>query len=201
MLEDVFTVQDEIAQAVAAAVAPEVGHVEQQRAHRKLPADLTARDLYHRGLWHLYRFTPEDLLEAERLLERTIEAEPEFAAADSSLAYVRIQGLMYGEPDDPSEIVDAPFEVARTASALDDHDALGHFVLGRIYVRRGEYQIARHELERAVELNPSFAHSYFGLGEALVHLRKFEEALASLQTAYRLSPRDPHAWAFLHHQA
>lgn len=201
VLEDVFTVQDEIARAVAAAVAPEVGHAEQRRAHRKPPADLTARDLYHRGLWHLHRFTLEDLLEAESLLERAIEAEPEFAAAHSGLAYVRIQKLMYGEPDDPSEIVDAAFEVARTACALDEHDALGHFVLGRIYVRRGEYQVARHELERAIELNPSSAHSYFGLGEALVHLRKFEEALASFQTAYRLSPRDPHAWAFLHHQA
>lgn len=76
------------------------GHVEQERAHRKPPGDLTAWECYHRGLWHLYRFNLKDFSEARDLFRRALDRDPEFAAAYSGLAYTLIQEVMYGGHED-----------------------------------------------------------------------------------------------------
>ena len=79
-LDDIFAVQDEITQAIVAAVDPELGDVERDRAIRKVPDTLDAWEAYQRGLWHLYRFTKDDTIEAKRLFSSAIEIDPNFAA-------------------------------------------------------------------------------------------------------------------------
>ncbi len=72
--------------------------------------------------------------------------------------------------------------------------------MARIHAKRGELDIALAEAQKSIDLNPSFAYAYFGLGDALLNLYRFEEALEMFNTAARLSPRDPHTWSFIHHQ-
>ena len=84
---------------------------------------------------------------------------------------------------------------------MDDHDAMAHFVLCRILASRGDFRSACAEGEKAIDLNPSFAYAYFGLGHALSGLGSFEEALKMFETAAHLSPRDPHNCVFIHYQA
>ena len=51
-LADIFSVQDEIAEAVAIAIEPAVAQMERHRAVRKAPESLDAWEAYQRGLWH-----------------------------------------------------------------------------------------------------------------------------------------------------
>ena len=69
VLEDIFAVQDEVTGAIVAAIAPELGKAEQQRATAKTAESLTAWDVYQRGMWHLYQRTKNDLAEARRLFD------------------------------------------------------------------------------------------------------------------------------------
>ena len=81
-------------------------------------------------------------------------------AAHSGFAYALLQEIWYSDPDDPDSILARALALARKGCALDDHDAMGHFILGRILVRRDELTIARAELEKAIEraqLSCSFA--------------------------------------------
>jgi adenylate cyclase len=72
---DIFAVQDEITGAIVAAIAPELGKTEQQRATSKKPENLNAWEAYQRGMWHLYRRTRDDLAEARRLFATALSLD------------------------------------------------------------------------------------------------------------------------------
>jgi TolB-like protein len=57
-ITDMFSVQDEITQAVAMAIEPAVHDAEQIRANRVLPENLGAWEAFHRGMWFLDRMDP-----------------------------------------------------------------------------------------------------------------------------------------------
>ncbi len=67
-LADVFAVQDEITQAVVAAIEPQLYAAEDFRARRKTPDNMDAWDLVMRALSHYWRVTRQDNLVAQALL-------------------------------------------------------------------------------------------------------------------------------------
>ena len=196
-LDDIFAVQDEITQTISAAIEPELAGVEQDIARRKAPENLGAWDYHQRGLWHLYQFTVDGLSQAERLFGRAISIEPGLARAHAGLAYVYIQEAFYGDPTLRQTILEAALSSAKRAVACDDRDALCHFALGRAYSLRREPTEAIAELETAIDLNPSFAQAYFGLGFTLTNIGRQAEAISLLKKAASLSPYDSHLWTFL----
>ena len=59
-LADVFAVQDEITQAIVAAIEPQLYAAENFRAQRKAPDNMDAWDLVMRALSHYWRVTRQD---------------------------------------------------------------------------------------------------------------------------------------------
>ena len=68
-LADVFAVQDEITEAIVAAIEPQLYAAENFRAKRKHPDSMDAWDLVMRALSHYWRVTRQDNLVAQALLE------------------------------------------------------------------------------------------------------------------------------------
>ena len=200
-LDDIFAVQDEIATTVSATIAPEIDRAERQAARRRRTKDLNAWEAYQRGMWQIYQKDLPAILAAKPFLEQAIRIDPEFSAAHSGLASALLLEWIHIEPQDRHQQLDQAYDAARRGVAIDDHDAEGHVVLGRILGRRREYHNARDECQKAIDLNPSFANAYYGLGDVLCYLRQFEDALEMLELAARLSPRDPHLSDNLHLQA
>src|SRR5262249_29498819 len=75
-IEAVFAVQDEITEAIVAAVEPNLYAAESFRAQHKPPGSLDAWDLVMRALSHYWRVTQEDNAVALALLEKAIEIDP-----------------------------------------------------------------------------------------------------------------------------
>ena len=71
-LADVFAVQDEITEAIVAAIEPQLYAAENFRARRKLPDSMDAWDLLMRALSHYWRVTRQDNVVAQALLERRL---------------------------------------------------------------------------------------------------------------------------------
>src|SRR4249919_3435997 len=71
-LADVFAVQDEITEAIVAAIEPQLYAAENFHAQRKAPDSMDAWDLVMRALSHYWRVTREDNLKAQALLEQAI---------------------------------------------------------------------------------------------------------------------------------
>jgi TolB-like protein len=75
-LADVFVVQDEITEAIVAAIEPQLYAAENFRARRKPPDSLDAWDLVMRALSHYWRVSRQDMLVAQALLEKAIASIP-----------------------------------------------------------------------------------------------------------------------------
>ncbi|MGY2938932.1 TolB-like protein [Bradyrhizobium sp. GM6.1] len=74
-LVDIFDLQDDVSSSVAAVVDPAVRSAEIERARRKPPTDLSAYDLYLRGLHHLWGGTREGIVKAIDLLRRSLSLD------------------------------------------------------------------------------------------------------------------------------
>jgi adenylate cyclase len=196
-LSDIFAVQDEITQTIVGAIEPELGRAERERARIKGRESLDAWSIYQRGMFHLYRCTRDDLIEARSLFDQTIAIDPEFGPAHSGVGEAYYYEVVYGFARSNQENRDKAIGPAHRAVTLNPDDAGAHCTLGRVRYLRREYPPAISELETALELNPSLALAHYGLGAALVFSGRAAETLPHLEAAIRLSPRDPNMGSFL----
>lgn len=196
-LEDIFDVQDEITDTITARVEPEVGAAERERVARAPRRNLRAWDYYHLGVAHFYKFTGEDNLEAQRLLQLSRELDPNFGEAHAWWAYATILGMVYWDTEPEQEILDEALAAAKRALGLDGQNAVFHAVKARVQLARCEYTSALTECEMATALNPTFAAAHCALGDSLAYEGRYDEAIDRFEKAIALSPNDPQRWAFL----
>jgi TolB-like protein/cytochrome c-type biogenesis protein CcmH/NrfG len=189
-LVDVFAVQDEITNAIVAALQPQIYAAENFRAQRKPPANLDAWDLLMRALSHYWRVTREDHLKAQELLQKAIAIDPNYGQAQSVLAASHMFGVHLGwtELDKVAPVAE---RFAMAAVQLDRDDAWAHAALGSVYFSTRRLADALSEFETALRLNSNFcmAQGYYAL--ALSYAGRTEDSFQAAQRAIRLSPRDP----------
>lgn len=196
VLSDLFTVQDEITETIVAAIEPELGRIERERARARTPGNLDAWEAYQQGMWHLYQYTPDGMREARAMFHRAIERDPVLGPAFSGIAESFYFDAVYGYADTEACRRDS-LEPARRAVEIDRGDAGAWCTLGRIHYLRREHSEAVLELETALELNPSLALAHYGLGAAMTFSGRADEAIPHLENAIRLSPYDPNMGSFL----
>ena len=189
---DVFAVQDEITEAIVAAIEPQLYAAENFRAQRKPPDSMDAWDLVMRALSHYWRVTRQDNMVAQALLEKATAIDPHYGQAHGVLAATHAFGGHLGW-EDLSVTASAAERAAAAAIRADSEDPWAHFALGyvRLHARRFDDSLAEFEL--ALQLNPNFslAQGFYGL--ALTYCGRWEEGDLAARRALRLSPRDPFA--------
>src|ERR1043166_4983275 len=189
-LVDVFAVQDEITNAIVAAIEPQIYAAENFHSRRKPPNSVDAWDLVMRALSHHWRVTRTDSLAAQALLERAIAIDPNYGQALALFATNHMFGVHLGWTDLATAAPIAE-RAALAAIAADSEDAWAHTALASAYfsTRRLDHSLAEFEL--ALQLNPNFslAQGYYAL--ALCYSGRSTDAYAATQRAIRQSPRDP----------
>jgi TolB-like protein len=200
-LGDVLDREEEVGQTIAAAVEREVTAAERERAVVGTPDRLDAWGLYQRGMHHMYRFTGEHSQLAKQLFRLAGAADPRFAAPFGALAYAGFLDFVLGFTDAPGKTIAEAIAIGRDAVARDDADPMAHFGLARALSLTGMLNLAKSEIEIAIELNPNFGPAYLGMGGALSFAGRHREAVDVLDVAIRLSPRDPMLWTMEHMRA
>jgi TolB-like protein len=189
-LADVFAVQDEITEAIVAAIEPQLYAAENFHAQRKPPDSLDAWDLVMRALSHYWRVTRQDNLVAQALLEKATVIDPGYGQALGVLAASHTFVAHMGWAD---MAVSAPIaeRSAQAAILVDSEDPWAHHALGCVHLFARRFDDSLAEFELALRLNPNFsmAQGYYGL--ALAYYGRWEEAVVAARRALRLSPRDP----------
>ena len=189
-LADVFAVQDEITEAIVAAIEPQLYAAENFRARRKPPDSMDAWDLVMRALSHYWRVTRQDNVVAQALLEKATTIDPNYGQAFGLLATSHTFSTHMGWEDMATA---APIAERAAAAAIlaDSEDPWAHFALGCVYLFARRFDDLLAEFEWALRLNPNFsmAQGYYGL--ALAYCGRWEEAATAAQRALRLSPHDP----------
>jgi TolB-like protein len=200
-LASIFDVQDMIAERIVSSIEPQIGCAERLRAESKSSRNFRAWDLFHLGVKHLYKATPHDNREAQRLLRLAIEYDTGLAQGHAQLSYAIILSMLYFDAEPEEEKLKEALALARRGIELDDQDALIRFVHGRALLARREYKSALEELQMATEMNPALAIGHCGVGDSLAYEGHFEEAFPYFQKAVDLSPHDPQRWAFYAYRA
>jgi adenylate cyclase len=197
-LADIFSIQDEMTRAIVATLPGRVEAATHNRATRK-PTDnmaayecvLTAKVLHHRS-------TREDNAEAQRLLDRALALDPNYAHAHAWKACVLGQTWGYGwcaDRDATFQQVAAEVEIAL---ALDDNDSDVHRILAAINLTRNDFDKAAYHQERALALNPNYDLVVVQQGELLTWLGRPEEGIDWIKKAMRLNPYHPERfWSHL----
>ena len=189
-LADVFAVQDEITEAIVAAIEPQLYAAENFRAKRKPPDSMDAWDLVMRALSYYWRVTRQDNVVAQALLEKATAIDPGYGQALGVLAASHSFGAHMGWEDMVSAAPIAQ-RAAMAAILADGEDPWAHFALGGVYLFARRFDDSLAEFELALRLNPNFslAQGYYGL--TLSYCGRWEEGDLAARRALRLSPRDP----------
>jgi adenylate cyclase len=196
-LDDIFELQDEITQTIVATIEPELGMAERELAIRKPRETVDAWTSFQQGLWHHYRFTKEENAEAQKLFRKSIKADPNFSRAQGALAHAIYWDVLFGFTDSPEEALEDAKTISQNAISSDDKEPFAHFAYGRILTLTKDHENAIAELERAIELNPNFAHAFNGLAMALAMSGRPDEAVQKVEIAIRLNPHDPSIWTYM----
>ena len=188
-LEDVFAIQDEISLAIVAALVDELALPHNTGIARRDDAtvDLEAWSEYLLGLHLLNRRTPEDIEAAISHLEKAIEMGPHYAPAHANLAmtywllhvYDRITARVAHERARP---------FAERALELDPRSPQAHAAMYFMEALQDFHDPEFRHLNRALELNPSYADALNWKAGELERWRRYGEAESTLRQALQIDP-------------
>ena len=190
-MRDVFAVQDEIADRIAAAILPEYLSAEIYRVQRKEERNFDAWDLFMRAYWHLSLFTRSDMAECRRLCHAAIKLDAKGAGPYSLIAVTHAMDALYdwGEAHEQS-LLDAR-QAALQAVGLDDHDPLALRCLAIVDFWAKRHDDALHTLRRALDLDPHDAEHHVLMGNFLGMSGDYAGARGYFDRAIQLNPRNP----------
>ena len=200
-LEDIFALQDEIAESITFRIAPEVLREEVRRSLSRDSGNLESWDLFQRGKWHYYRTSPEDYDKSVQFLEQAIEKDPNNGDAVAFLAFVLTVRIWRAWSDDVRGDFRRAIEVCERAVWLDPTNWRVRASLAAAYAFTGEHDRAKREAEKSLPWYPT------AMGLAAWQSGELDTAVEYLMRAVQLSPRDPDSdhWktglAYVHYMA
>jgi len=188
-LEDIFAVQDEIAQKITNRLREKLT-LESEAVNEVKPHtnNMVAYKIYLKGLFHANKWTQKDAEIASTEFLRAIEMEPDFALPYSRLSSVHIYLGASGKKPMQQEFSKAK-EYAQKAIQLDDRAAESHEALANVYIYHDwNWDEAFRSLDRAIELNPSYAGAYLTKSVLLAVHEKYDEAIETMKKSIQLDP-------------
>ena len=188
-LEDVFALQDKVAGAVASKIEPTILAIETRRASARPTADVTAYDLFLRGMKAVGCFTKAGHAEALTLFGEAIARDPNYAEALSIAAFAHTNRIVLGWSDDLEGDRRLALDLrSRALSARsDDPEVISTVAMASMQLgvdaagalAAAERALSRHPGSSTVQMNTGFVFVYAGQAAA---------ALAGFEASLRLDP-------------
>jgi non-specific serine/threonine protein kinase len=191
-LEDIFSIQDEIAQNIAQALEVQLSGKEKRALKVRPTKNLDAYQAYLRGLDYAGRpdYSEEDFQLAIQMFERAVELDPDFALAYADLSRVHSALYFHGHDRTKDRLARAREAVDRALELQPDlpdaHLALGYFH----YWCGQEFDQALKEFAIAEKDLPDDARILAVVAAINKRQGKFEKTVELYKRAFELSPRD-----------
>jgi len=190
-LTDVFAIQTDLAQKIAASLQAKLSPNEKERLDRQPTQNSDAYLLFIQA--HDYANRAEhalgDLVKAEELLEQAIKLDPKFAAAFAELSMVE-SSIFHGFEPTPARREKARLN-ADESLRLQPNLPEGHLALGfSYYYGDRDYERGLAEFEIAKRDLPNQAEAYFAIGAIQRRQGKWTESNANLEKAAALDPKN-----------
>ena len=189
-LQDILSIQTEIARHVAGKLQVILASSETKQLNKNYTGDAQAFEEYLLGKHYLNVRTTESIHTAVVHLEKSVALDPDFALAHATLAYCYslLSGAGFGMlPEGPAH--QKARDAVQRALALDETLAEAHAALAYIKFRIDwDWDQADAEFRRAIELKPGYstAHEWYALFLAM-H-KRLDESLREMKIALELDP-------------
>ena len=187
-LSGILSVQSQVAQSVAKALAVKLLPAEQARLASARTVNPEAYDAYLKGssLWKTLK--PADLDAAQRSFELALEKDPSYAPAYEGLTWVWL-GRQQMEIIPPGEAGPKAKAAALQALALDKNSAEAHEAMASVMTWSDwDWAGAEPEWQRALELNPNGANAHAYYAHFLAQRGRADEGLRHSELAIKLDP-------------
>ena len=187
-MDDIFTLQTKIADAIAEKLEITLLDSERQMVTKKPSISKEAYELYLKGRSFWNRRTPPDLKKGIEFFLQAIKLDSLYAAAYSGVADC-YTALGYGSFLAPKEAFPKALEAASKALELDSTLAEPHASLGyyRFYYD-WDWAAAEQEFRIAIDLNPNYEFGYDWYGYYLTAMERYDEARIIFKKAAELDP-------------
>ncbi len=187
-LEDVFAIQDEIAQSIAGTLRVMLTDKE-KRAIEKVPTrDIQAYDYYLRGRRVFYEMRRKSFDFSRQMFARAIVFDPSYAAAFAGLA--NSSSFLYVWFEATEDNLREATHASRRAVELDPDSAEAHTARGFAESLGKNYLVAEKEFEEAMRLDPRLYDAAYLYARCAFTQGKMEEAVVLFRKASELDPAD-----------
>ena len=194
-IEDVFAIQDEIAQNIVKALRIVLSEEEKKAIEKVSTENVQAYDYYLRGrtFFHQHRRTSMEF--ARQMFTRAIEVDPNYARAYAGIA--DCCSILYMYFDARESNLKQADKASQKALDLDPDLAEAHSARGLSYSLSKRYQEAAEEFEKAMKLDPKLYEAPYFYARAYLAQGMAYEAAPLFERASALRPEDYQARAFL----
>jgi serine/threonine protein kinase len=187
-IEDIFSVQDEIAMAVVEKLKVELLEGEQEKITKRHTQNKEAYQLYLKGRYHWNRRSPKDMILAVDNFQRAIDKDQSYALPYAGIADVFNTLAEFGFIS-PQESYLKSKSLLQKALEIDDSLSEIYSSLALItYCYEWDLPTAERHARRAIELNPQNMYGHITLGEILGTLGRNEEALEEAKMGIEADP-------------
>lgn len=185
LLEDVFEIQEEIADSIANALSVTL---KRKAPSEQQQVDPRAYDLFLRGLSFSAKQNIQDTIYARQMFQRALEVDPEFGRAWAGLAYTYGFEYLYFNATDVNR--EEALRTSRKAQELAPNLAESHISAGIARCMIQDYEKAELEFEKAIELDPTSFDAWYFFGRDKVHEGDLKRAVKLFERAAQVRPED-----------
>lgn len=192
-MEDIFSIQSEIAEKIAATLQTKLLPVEKKRIAKEPVKNIEAYTFYLKGRYFYYNYTEEDNERAVDLFKKSLTLDSNYAPALAGLADAYNQKVIkYWKSE---EWLDSALTLSKKAIKSNPDLSEAYKAIALTYDNLGEKELALSYYEKAIKLNPNYASAILNYGQIKNNLGIFDEALYWLRRAVQLEPDN--VWAIM----
>jgi TolB-like protein/class 3 adenylate cyclase len=187
-LDDIFAVQDEIAQAIVNTLEDHLGSGLEIVKVKRPTDNMDAYTLYLQGRFHFNNSTSNDVYKSIELYEQAIAEDRNYALAYVGLA-LSYEVLGVRRQLSGKEAYGKMMVTVQRAIELDNGLAEAHALLGMAYsILDRDFRKAEREFKIALALNPFDVMVYNSYGVLLLSMREYDKAIAMHSIANEMDP-------------
>lgn len=191
-LNDIFSIQREVALAIAAVLNTSLTKKETQELDYIPTADLQAYDYYMRGRLLLEKRSKQDVLTAREYFQQAVSRDKSFAAAFAGLADSFLLSSFRGYEEPVQTLWQAKKNID-IAAGLDPYSGETQASLGYWYFQNFDWHAAEITYQRSISLNANQTNVYLWLAILLQAKGNNDEALNIYNRGIEINP----LWDFL----
>ncbi len=186
-LSDIFKIQTEISEKIAAALHTKLLPLEKELLEANVTENIDAYIYYLKGKHEYFNYSKNENEKAVEFFKKAIEIDPNYALAYAGLAEAYGQRVLkYSEP---KVWFDSALVLSKRALSINPKIPEVYKALAITYSGLGNNDLAMSNYKRAIELNPNYWDAILNYGQMFLSKTQYDEAFYWINRAHSLSSR------------